>query len=171
MSAFATLGLDSSATTEQVKANYRELAKKHHPDVNPNDPGAGERFKKITAAYSQALLQSSKRERFGAAQRSRDGVRGARVKPAEPVHPSRYNVREWESAHYGMHQTQSAFVRNLAREQRARQQQARQAVRHMQSASYGGGSGWWVVASLGAAAMLWSAVYRTNVNKFRASKR
>ena len=53
---YKTLGLRREASAAEIKSAYRKLAKKHHPDVNPTDPGAGERFKQMTAAYTQALL-------------------------------------------------------------------------------------------------------------------
>lgn len=45
------LGVGPHASAEEVKAAYRRLAKQHHPDLNPGDPGADERFKAINAAY------------------------------------------------------------------------------------------------------------------------
>jgi molecular chaperone DnaJ len=49
---YAALGVSASATQEEIKKQYRRLAKKHHPDANPNDPKAGERFKEISEAYT-----------------------------------------------------------------------------------------------------------------------
>jgi hypothetical protein len=48
---YALLGITQAATTRQVKAAYRKLAKVHHPDTNPGDPGAAARFRDITEAY------------------------------------------------------------------------------------------------------------------------
>ena len=170
--AFRLLGLEKSASTQEVKAAYRELAKKHHPDVNPNDDSASERFKRLTSAYTQALLASSKRERVWSGrsgQSATSGVRGGRQRPAEPINPKRFNEREWMSAHYGA-QTQSQYVRNLAREERARRQ-AGEAAMQWRKARAGGGSFWWVLAGVGVATAVWSAVFRTNVNKFRGERR
>ena len=52
-------------------------AKKHHPDLNPGDAAAAERFKRMTNAYTQALLISAKRERE-AASSSGGGASAAR---------------------------------------------------------------------------------------------
>ena len=41
---YAVLGVTSSATPDQIKRSYRKLAKKWHPDANPGDKTAGERF-------------------------------------------------------------------------------------------------------------------------------
>lgn len=45
---FTVLGLKSSVRVEEVKRKYYELAKKHHPDVNPTDQNAHSKFAEIT---------------------------------------------------------------------------------------------------------------------------
>ncbi|MBE9066049.1 J domain-containing protein [Leptolyngbya cf. ectocarpi LEGE 11479] len=52
---YRTLGLRTGASFDDVKAAYRKLARKYHPDVNPNDQQAQDRFIKVTKAY-EALL-------------------------------------------------------------------------------------------------------------------
>lgn len=52
---FAILGLPSHADTAQIKSAFRRLALQHHPDRNPGDPQAGDRFKRILRAYRAAL--------------------------------------------------------------------------------------------------------------------
>jgi DnaJ-domain-containing protein 1 len=54
--ALQTLGLSPSADTKTIKAKYRELVKRYHPDKNPDNPKAAERFKVIAEAY--AILQN-----------------------------------------------------------------------------------------------------------------
>lgn len=46
------LGVNKSATDKEIRSAYRTLAKKLHPDKNPDDAGAAERFKEVTAAYN-----------------------------------------------------------------------------------------------------------------------
>lgn len=47
------LGIPRDATREQIRAAYRRLAKQFHPDVNPVDPDAEEKFKEIQWAYEE----------------------------------------------------------------------------------------------------------------------
>lgn len=51
-SLYLILGLPKTATQDEVKKTYRRLALKFHPDKNPNDPAAAEKFKEINRAHS-----------------------------------------------------------------------------------------------------------------------
>lgn len=51
MKYYKILGLDSLATMEEIKAAYRALAMKYHPDRNPGNAEAEEKFKQIQKAY------------------------------------------------------------------------------------------------------------------------
>jgi DnaJ-class molecular chaperone len=60
---YETLGVQRAADDAAIRAAYRELAKKHHPDVNPNKPDAAARFGEISSAYD-LLSDKDKRARF-----------------------------------------------------------------------------------------------------------
>jgi len=60
---YKTLGVDASATPEQVKAAFRKLARKFHPDTNKGDATAEKRFKEISEAYG-VLSDPKKRAEY-----------------------------------------------------------------------------------------------------------
>jgi molecular chaperone DnaJ len=70
---YKVLGVARTATAAEIKKQYRKLARKHHPDVNPGDKAAEEHFKQVAAAY-EVLSNDDKRklyDEFGA-----EGLRG-----------------------------------------------------------------------------------------------
>ena len=60
---YAVLGVSASATQDEIKKQYRKLAAKLHPDKNPNDAKAADRFKEISEAY-QTLGDSARRKQY-----------------------------------------------------------------------------------------------------------
>jgi molecular chaperone DnaJ len=65
---YDTLGVSKTATADEIKKAYRKLARQHHPDRNPGDADAEDRFKEVQGAYD-LLSDDEKRkqyDRFGA---------------------------------------------------------------------------------------------------------
>src|ERR1035438_1270335 len=60
---YEVLGVARTASADDLKSAYRRLARQYHPDVNPNDPAAEEKFKEIGQAYS-VVGDAEKRARF-----------------------------------------------------------------------------------------------------------
>ena len=60
---YEILGVAKTATAEEIKKSYRKLAIKYHPDRNPGDTAAEEKFKEISNAY-EVLSDASKRQRY-----------------------------------------------------------------------------------------------------------
>ncbi len=60
---YEVLGVGKTATEDEIRKAYRTLARKHHPDVNPGDKSAEDKFKEINEAY-EVLSDSDKRKRY-----------------------------------------------------------------------------------------------------------
>ena len=60
---YKTLGVERGASQAEIKSAYRKLARKHHPDVNPNNKDSETRFKQINEAY-QVLSDPAKRKKY-----------------------------------------------------------------------------------------------------------
>lgn len=90
MDYYSALGVTKSATAEEIKKAYRALALKHHPDRNPDDPGAEDRLKEINEAYA-VLSDPQKRSSF-----DRFGVRERTNAP-----PQGFDIRDiFRNAHF-----------------------------------------------------------------------
>ena len=60
---YQILGIGDTASADEIKKAYRRIAKENHPDKNPGDKGAEERFKAATEAY-ETLGDTEKRAKY-----------------------------------------------------------------------------------------------------------
>ncbi|MEQ8582827.1 MAG: J domain-containing protein [Marinoscillum sp.] len=60
---YSVLGIDKKSTSEAIKKAYRKLARKYHPDLNPNDKDAEQKFKEINEANA-VLSDATNREKY-----------------------------------------------------------------------------------------------------------
>src|SRR5215212_5775369 len=60
---YATLGVPKTASAEDVQKAYRKLARKYHPDMNPDDATAKKKFQEVQSAF-EILSDPDKRKRY-----------------------------------------------------------------------------------------------------------
>ncbi len=82
---YETLGVRRGDSEDTIRKAYRKLAKRHHPDLNPDKPDAIERFKAINAA-NQILSDPEQRARFD---RGEIDVDGSEKRPERPAYRQR----------------------------------------------------------------------------------
>lgn len=86
---YKVLGVAESASADEIKKAYRRLAKKFHPDANPNNPSASETFKQVSEAHA-VLSDPEKRKKYdqmrrlGAFEPRRPGSGGMRTGGGQP---------------------------------------------------------------------------------------
>src|SRR5580704_3631509 len=88
---YEILGVDKTASPDDIRKSYRKLAKKLHPDLNPGNKKAEEQFKEVSSAYD-LLSDADKRARFDRGEIDASGAerpqqRFYRDFGAEPDHP------------------------------------------------------------------------------------
>jgi curved DNA-binding protein CbpA len=85
---YAVLGIERSASPDDVRAAYRRAARASHPDLNPGDETALERFKRVQLAYD-VLIDPDRRAEYDAppaTSPASGGHRGRRrLDPSEPI--------------------------------------------------------------------------------------
>jgi molecular chaperone DnaJ len=69
MDLYIVLGVPQGATESEIKRAYRRLARRYHPDINPGDQTAEERFREILEAY-ETLIDPARRSRYDAGHRT-----------------------------------------------------------------------------------------------------
>ena len=60
---YEVLGVDKSASEDEIKRAYKKMARKYHPDLNPDNKEAEEKFKEVNEAY-EVLSDADKKARY-----------------------------------------------------------------------------------------------------------
>ena len=59
---YEVLGVDKNASEDEIKRAYKKLARKYHPDMNPGDKEAEEKFKEINEANGEPIFHADEEE-------------------------------------------------------------------------------------------------------------
>lgn len=79
---YKILGVDKNSSQDEIKKVYRKLAKKYHPDLNPNDHKAQEKFKEINEAY-EVLGDADKKKKYDQFGSGYDFTNGQNFDPSQ----------------------------------------------------------------------------------------
>lgn len=110
---YSVLGVNKTADTDTIKKAFRQLARKHHPDVNPGDKVAEERFKEINEAY-EVLSDKDKRSKY-----DQYGQYWDKVGTGRPGAPGGYGGRpgsgsaDFEDFEFGKFNNFDEFINDL----------------------------------------------------------
>ncbi len=98
---YETLGVDSKASQDDIKAAYRKLAKQFHPDLNPGNKKAENRFKDISSAY--ALIDTDEtRAKFDKGELDEKAARESRGRPGPFYHETQQGGGRYSSQFDGI---------------------------------------------------------------------
>ena len=79
---YKILGVDKKADEASIKKAYRKLAKKYHPDTNPDNKAAEEKFKEVSEAY-EVLSDKEKRSKYDQFGSNYQYTNGANFDPSQ----------------------------------------------------------------------------------------
>ena len=97
---YKILGLDKNATADDIRKAYRKLARKHHPDLNPNDKDAHKKFQQINEA-NEVLSDPEKRKKYD--------QYGKDWQHADEFERARQQQRQYQSANRGQQEFSGDF--------------------------------------------------------------
>ena len=145
---YEVLGLDADATSDEIKAAYRRLAMKHHPDKNPGDKASDWIFREVDRAY-KTLQDISRGDRSSGrygARRERQGYEKAEREGEESDAPAREQARRERQAQEDFRRAEQFVKESERRWARAEQERQKREQEHEDEEpceSTGNNSGSW----------------------------
>lgn len=114
---YRVLGIGYNATHEEIKTAFRSLAKAHHPDANPGNPGAVRQFQAVAEAHavlSDASLKSAYDMSIGNLPKQQHTRRVSTnvTAPSRPPKGPLYDYQTWNDWHYG----DNGYARNATQQ-------------------------------------------------------
>jgi curved DNA-binding protein len=104
---YEVLGVDKAATGEEIKKAYRKLARQLHPDLNPDDPTAEDRFKELNEAY-EVLSDEENRRQY-----DRYGQYWKQAQATPEGYPSDSGYEGFEETEFGQYGSFEDFINEL----------------------------------------------------------
>src|SRR5882757_2007685 len=95
---YKILGVDKTASEKDIKAAYRKLARKYHPDLNPNDKEAHKKFQQLNEA-NEVLSDADKRKKYD--QYGENWQHGPEYEQARQQQQSRQQAGNYGGGQYG----------------------------------------------------------------------
>lgn len=129
---YEVLGLDADATSDEIKAAYRRLAMKHHPDKNPGDKASDWIFREVDRAY-KTLEDISRGDRSSGrygARRERQGYEKAEREGEESDAPAREQARRERQAQEDFRRAEQFVKESERRWARAEQERQKREQEH-----------------------------------------
>ena len=103
---YKALGVTKKASQSDIKKAYRKLARKYHPDVNPNDPEAERKFKQINEA-NEVLGNADNRKKYDA--HGKDWQHADEIEKARKAHQQQRGYQTQQSGDFGEHDFSDFF--------------------------------------------------------------
>ncbi len=103
---YKALGVTKKASQSDIKKAYRKLARKYHPDVNPNDPEAERKFKQINEA-NEVLGNAENRKKYDA--HGKDWQHADEIEKARKAHQQQRGYQTQQSGDFGEHDFSDFF--------------------------------------------------------------
>ena len=118
---YEVLGVDRSASDDEIKRAYRRLARQYHPDANPDDPAAAKKMQEINAAYDQIKNPDKYRSQQAGSEGYSYGYgpySGYYRQSEQQNYQDSYKQAAWNYIRFGRYREARNVLENMSAEQR-----------------------------------------------------